>query len=91
MNIWLFQADPKYYNIEKRVSPRLLEDWCPRVHLHEMEKGDKVILWQSGPKGGVYAFGELAGKPYKAKGEFRVDLRSELLKQPVFNSNVRSS
>jgi hypothetical protein len=95
MNTWLFHADPRFYNIEEKVPAHLLsgetEDWHPRVFLSQMQEKDRVILWQSGAKGrgGIYAFGELAGKPYRAAGENRVDIRyTELLKQPVFKGEL---
>jgi hypothetical protein len=94
MNTWLFHADPADYNIEEEVPSQLVsgktEDWRSWVFHGDMQDRDRVILWQSGKKGGVYALGELAGTPYKAAGEIRVAVRyRELLKQPVFKGELR--
>src|ERR1039458_5830073 len=93
MSTWLFQANPRDYDLERKVSPGAVEDWhltFQRDKMQKMRKGDRVILWQSGPAGGVYTLGELDRKPYKAKGEFRVHIRyAELLKQPIFKKDLR--
>lgn len=97
MHVWLFQAKDAYKLTEK-VPPRLGrgDSWLAKRYRDDMEVGDKVILWQSGPAAGVYAFGELASTPYEQPSdengddvEWRVDIRySELLEHPLFKHEL---
>ncbi len=90
--IWLFGANPDEYKLVEKVPARLDEGdyWLVRQHWDKLRARDKVILWQSGDEAGIYAFGELADKPYKVKNEWRVDIQYEpLLRQPIFKRDLR--
>ena len=91
MQYWLFGALTSYDLVEK--VPELANKgdyWVPACHRNDMAEGDHVILWQHGPRAGVYAFGKLTSKAYKRGGEWRVDIAYDpLLKQPVFKRDLR--
>jgi len=66
--VWLFQANPKHWDLEHKlqtVSPSDADDWTVTRYREEMSPGDTVVLWQGGPKAGVYAVGELVGEPFE--------------------------
>ena len=92
MKFWLFQANPKRYRFVDEVPKHLpkTDDWAVKRNRDQLATADKVILWQSGPEAGIYAFGSLAGKAYeKEEGGWRVDIQYEpLLKQPVFKHDL---
>ncbi|PYE55302.1 EVE domain-containing protein [Deinococcus yavapaiensis] len=65
---WIFQANPKYFDLASHVQTMKLEDvseWAVYQYASEMSPGDKIALWQSGRQGGIYAFGELIGLPHR--------------------------
>jgi len=65
-NVWLFQANPKFYDLAERVPQAHIGDedtWTVTRHRDEMRPGDTVLLWLSGPNAGIYAIGELTGVP----------------------------
>ena len=90
MKTWLFHADPQFHDLQKEIIKGRVEDWRPWVYVDEMEKGDRVVLWQSGPRGGVHGFGHLAGRSYLSGKEHRVNIcYDELLDQPAFKAKLR--
>ena len=63
---WIFQANPKYYNLAGAVQAMSLGDedeWTTSQYAKQMHAGDKVALWQGGKHAGVYALGELLAVP----------------------------
>jgi hypothetical protein len=65
--VWLFQANPRYFNLEqelKGVRPGDEEGWTVTRYREDMQAGEVAILWQGGKNAGIYALGELIGKPY---------------------------
>ena len=97
MQFWLFQANDDY-ELNEQVPARLGkgDSWLARRYRDDMEVGDKLILWQSGPAAGVYAFGELASTPYEQPSEedtddvdWHVDIRyTEMLPHPIFKPEL---
>jgi len=70
--VWLFQANPKYYDLvaslrESRVGDE--NNWVVTRHREEMHPGDTVILWQGGKSAGIYAIGQLTSEPYQRDWE----------------------
>lgn len=53
-NYWLFQASPKVFQLRRALQSEALETFVVTSHKHEIEAGDKVILWQSGREAGCY-------------------------------------
>ncbi len=68
--IWLFQANPKYFDLVAALSkaqPGETVDWTVTTHRDEMQAGDIVVLWQSGSQGGICGIAELINEPYQRK------------------------
>jgi predicted RNA-binding protein with PUA-like domain len=66
--VWLFQANPKLYDLEAAVQRAQIGDtdsWVVSRYRDEMREGDTVVLWQGGDNAGIYAIGELIGEPHE--------------------------
>jgi hypothetical protein len=64
--VWLFQANPRYYNLAEQVQtlqPGSDDTWTVTRYRGEMRPGDRVLLWQAGQDAGIYAIAELTGTP----------------------------
>lgn len=55
INYWIFQGNPKEYDIVKSLQDSALKTWRVKAHRDKIKKGDKVILWAGGKNAGVYA------------------------------------
>ncbi len=65
-NVWLFQANPKYFDLTDRLLKAHVGDedsWTVTSYREEMRPGDTVLLWLAGAQAGIYAVGELTGQP----------------------------
>lgn len=64
-NIWIFQANPKRYDIVNALlDPALKEQgWTINQHKKEIRMGDTALIWMSGKKGGIYAIAEVISDP----------------------------
>jgi hypothetical protein len=60
---WIFQASPKFSNVKGAVHS--IEEPVCLVHQFgsEIEPGDRVYLWECGPRGGIIALAEVAEAP----------------------------
>jgi hypothetical protein len=88
----MFGANPDEYELVEEVPARLAKGdrWPVKQHRDELRAGDKVILWQSGDKSGIYAFGVLADKPRKTRNKWWVKIQYKpLLRQPVFKRDLK--
>jgi hypothetical protein len=54
-NYWVFQGNPKFYNIIDSLREGALKTWSVAAHKDKIQKGDKVILWVTGDNAGCYA------------------------------------
>lgn len=55
INYWVFQGNPKEFDIVKALEDNALKTWRVKAHKDKINKGDKVILWAGGKNSGVYA------------------------------------
>jgi len=55
VNYWLFQGNPKQYDIVAALNDNALKTWSVTSHNKLIKKGDKVILWVTGDESGCYA------------------------------------
>lgn len=55
INFWVFQGNPKEFDIVKALEDDALKTWRIKAHKDKINKGDKVILWAGGKNSGVYA------------------------------------
>lgn len=55
INYWIFQGNPKEFDIIKALEDNALKTWRVKAHKEKIKKGDKVILWAGGKNSGAYA------------------------------------
>lgn len=60
---WMFHANPELYDV--RAAVKALPDlpWTVRQHKAEIRVGDRVFLWEAGPRGGVVALARVLTEP----------------------------
>jgi predicted RNA-binding protein with PUA-like domain len=64
LRYWVFQFNPatyKWYNWIKEGRDK--EQWLVSKHAKSIQKGDRVVIWASGEKAGIYAIGEIVENP----------------------------
>ncbi len=87
--VWVFQAVPKRYDILIEVPKRLStaergDNWSVTRYETEMHVGQRVLLWRSGPDGGIYGTGTLSSLPYGPWNDRRIDIKFDpLLDHPL--------
>ena len=65
-NYWVFQFNPTIYAwFDRMKGNRETEQWLTSQHARDIHEGDKVAIWASGDKAGVYAIGEIVVNPRK--------------------------
>lgn len=60
---FIFQANPRYYNIGAAVRELPRMNWSILQSKNQIHRGDRVYIWQSGPGGGVIAEGTILAEP----------------------------
>lgn len=63
INYWIFQGNPKSFDIETALREDILTDWTVSAHKDKIKVGDKVIIWVTGNKAGCYALAEVTAEP----------------------------
>jgi AAA domain (dynein-related subfamily)/EVE domain len=62
-SVWIFQANPDIFDIDRAVSEEPEMTWVVRQYKKEICKGDRVYLWRSGPEAGVIATATVLADP----------------------------
>ncbi len=65
---WIFQANPRYYNIISAVNSLDTIEWTVKQSKKLIKSGDKIYIWMSGPEGGIIATGTALTDPIMLKG-----------------------
>jgi len=60
---WIFQANPKYFDIAGAVKSLKLRTWGVKKYKNQIFPGDTVYIWQAGPNAGILGVGEVLDKP----------------------------
>jgi predicted RNA-binding protein with PUA-like domain len=69
---WLLQSNPERWRIDDFLAergPEKLTSWSVTRYRDEVQAGDDLALWRTGPDAGVIALGEVTGPVYEAIGE----------------------
>jgi len=64
-NYWIFQGNPKIYNVVDSLNDNMLTTWSVKAHEDKIKVGDKIILWVTGKEQGCYALGEVTSDVYE--------------------------
>lgn len=59
MAYWLFQGNPKYYQVLDAIKELEAIPWLVTRYAKDIAAGDGVIIWLSGSQGGIYATAEV--------------------------------
>lgn len=59
MQSWIFQGNPKIYDISRAVRSLKEDTWLVQQHGKDIRAGDRVYFWESGPNGGIVAIGQV--------------------------------
>jgi len=60
---WIFQGNPKYYDVEGALKSLKEMTWEVNQHKDKIHSGDTAYLWQSGQKAGIFAVAEILSEP----------------------------
>jgi len=60
---WIFQGNPKRYDIDDYLSRYSYIYWSAPRHRSELRVGDPCLVWRSGEKAGAIAIGRIAEAP----------------------------
>ncbi|MDB9312632.1 EVE domain-containing protein [Spirulina sp. CS-785/01] len=63
MAYWLFQGNPKYYQVRRAIADFEEMPWLTTRYAKTMELGDKVLVWIAGANAGIYAIAEITELP----------------------------
>src|SRR5688572_21426223 len=90
---WIFQVNPAELDLAqmlRRIGLGQAEregEWQVQRHARRMLAGDRVLFWQSGPRGGLKASGELLSGAYRqpedGDGPWLVGYRIETSLEPA--------
>ncbi|HSD07639.1 EVE domain-containing protein [Flavobacterium sp.] len=69
VNYWVFQGNPKIYNVVDSLNDNMLTTWSVKAHEDKIKVGDKIILWVTGKDQGCYALGEVTSDVYEGLDE----------------------
>lgn len=56
---WIFQGNPKLFRMDDYLSSRAEVVWSVNQHKDDIELGDRVYFWRSGPSAGIVAIGRV--------------------------------
>ena len=51
---WIFQGNPKYYDVIGALRDGAVKTWQVNQHKKEIQPGDKIIIWVTGENSGCY-------------------------------------
>lgn len=67
LKYWVFQFNPTIYRwFDRMKENKETEQWLTSQYAKDIHEGDKVAIWASGEKAGVYAIGEIITNPRKS-------------------------
>jgi hypothetical protein len=69
INYWIFQGNPKVYNVEGAIKDNILKTWSVKAHKESIQIGDKIILWVTGNKSGCYALAEVTSEVFEREDD----------------------
>jgi len=87
MNAWIFQANPKRYDVVAAASRGRDDSWAMNQHRGIVDVGDRVYFYVSGKEAGVYAIGTVASPVFDAGesadyGRWKVEVQYDVILEP---------
>ena len=87
MTDWMFQANPKLYDLLGAARRGFDDNWSMKVHRDKVAVGDRVFFFVSGAEAGIYVVGRVVSPVYAAAeespfGQWKVDVEYEAILDP---------
>jgi hypothetical protein len=87
MTAWVFQANPKRYDLLAAARNRFSADWSMNQHRRLVGVGDGIYFYLSGKKAGIYAVGHVVSPVYEIGeadqfGKWKVQIEYDALVEP---------
>jgi MoxR-like ATPase len=60
---WIFQSNPDQYALAAALTSLRDLTWLVNQYAHEIHTGDPVFIWETGPRAGILASGQVASEP----------------------------
>lgn len=67
---WVFQANPKRFDLLQALQDSDTETWSVNQHRQDIQPGDRVWFRLTGPDAGIYALGQVTSVPRPEANEF---------------------
>jgi hypothetical protein len=67
---WVFQANPKRFDLLQALQDRGTQTWSVNQHRQDIQPGDRVWFRLTGPDAGIYAVGQVTSLPRQETNEF---------------------
>src|SRR5260370_23451007 len=62
-NTWIFKANSEFSDVRSAVRTLREHTWLVQQHKEQIKLGDRVYLWESGPRGGIIGLAEGSEPP----------------------------
>ena len=62
-NTWIFQASSEFSDVRSAVRTLREHTWLVQQHKEQIKSGDRVYMWESGPRGGIIGLAEVSEPP----------------------------
>jgi len=62
-NTWIFKASSEFSDVRSAVRTLRELTWLVQQHKEQIKLGDRVYLWESGPRGGIIGLAEVSEPP----------------------------
>lgn len=69
--MWILQANPDRFEIDRALRELEVIDWRVPQYAAEIQRGDGVVIWRSGPEAGVVGYREGHLPPERGTGAGR--------------------
>jgi len=66
MRRWIFQANPKHYEIVEALTALDEIRWRVPQYTDEIRPGDEVVIWRSGSESGIVGVGMVVSNPFES-------------------------
>jgi len=93
---WIFQGNPKRYDLRDKLVPGETEAWEINAYRDEIQAGDIVYFWRSSGDEAIFGWGEVAregsgDKPALKAGRDRIAVEyKEPFKEPIPREAIRA-
>lgn len=83
---WIFQANPKRYDVLQAASQGKDNRWSMKVHRDKVAVGDRIWFLVAGRAAGLYVVGTVASPVYETEddgfGRWKVDVTYDAIIEP---------